>query len=149
METTTDRQERSKSTGRGVHVTRKSYEFVPFEPGQDGGAREVWILHDGTRFCPLPPRLDLRNHSPSGFDWGGAGSGCAQLALAILADAADRTVAEELYQTFKNGVIAVMGTHPHPMFAETVRRWCAAVREGDPVRICSIEGQLLSEGAEA
>jgi hypothetical protein len=36
---------------------------------------------------PLPPRLDLFNHSPAGFDWGYGGSGPAQLALAMLADA--------------------------------------------------------------
>ena len=34
----------------------------------------------------LDPRLDLRNHSPTGFEWGYAGSGSAQLALALLAD---------------------------------------------------------------
>jgi hypothetical protein len=35
---------------------------------------------------PLNLRLDLRNHSPSGFEWGYGGSGPAQLALALLAD---------------------------------------------------------------
>ena len=35
---------------------------------------------------PLNPRLDLWNHSPTGFEWGYGGSGPAQLALAILAD---------------------------------------------------------------
>ena len=34
----------------------------------------------------LDPRLDLANHSPDGFEYGYAGSGPAQLALAILAD---------------------------------------------------------------
>jgi len=34
----------------------------------------------------LSPRLDLRNHSPSGMNWGYGGSGPSQLALAILAD---------------------------------------------------------------
>lgn len=34
----------------------------------------------------LPPRHDLRNHSPDGFEWGYSGSGPAQLALAIVAD---------------------------------------------------------------
>lgn len=34
----------------------------------------------------LPLRLDLANHSPSGFEWGYMGSGPAQLALALLAD---------------------------------------------------------------
>ncbi len=35
---------------------------------------------------PLDPRLDLRSHSPTGFEWGYAGSGPAQLALALAAD---------------------------------------------------------------
>jgi hypothetical protein len=34
----------------------------------------------------LNPRLDLWNHSPTGFEWGYAGSGPSQLALAMLAD---------------------------------------------------------------
>ncbi len=34
----------------------------------------------------LPKMLELRNHSPTGFNWGYAGSGPCQLALAILAD---------------------------------------------------------------
>lgn len=37
-------------------------------------------------FRPLDLRLDLWNHSPTGFEWGYEGSGPAQLALAILAD---------------------------------------------------------------
>jgi hypothetical protein len=35
---------------------------------------------------PLSSRLDLWNHSPTGFEWGYGGSGPAQLALAILAN---------------------------------------------------------------
>ena len=55
----------------------------------------------------LNPRLDLRNHSPSGFDWGYCGSGPAQLALAILADhLADDEQALDSYQCFKWSVIA-------------------------------------------
>lgn len=46
---------------------------------------EVYVLEDGKR-RPLSLRLDLRNHSPEGFEWGYGGSGPAQLALAILAD---------------------------------------------------------------
>jgi uncharacterized protein DUF6166 len=55
----------------------------------------------------LDPRLDLRNHSPTGFDWGYCGSGPAQLALAILADHCDdMDEALEFYQRFKWAVIA-------------------------------------------
>lgn len=41
------------------------------------------VTVDGT---PLDERLDLRQHSTSGFEWGYQGSGPRQLALAILAD---------------------------------------------------------------
>lgn len=44
----------------------------------------VVVDTDGTA-KPLPPRNDLFNHSPNGFEWGYGGSGPAQLALAILA----------------------------------------------------------------
>lgn len=40
----------------------------------------------GQRNRRLDLRLDLMNHSPTGFSWGYAGSGPAQTALAILAD---------------------------------------------------------------
>jgi hypothetical protein len=55
---------------------------------------------------PLNPRLDLYNHSPTGFEWGYCGSGPAQLALAILADhLADDRQALDVYQRFKWAVI--------------------------------------------
>jgi Family of unknown function (DUF6166) len=50
----------------------------------------------------LNPRLDLWAHSPSGFEWGYLGSGPAQLALALAADAigdADRAV--QVHQLLK------------------------------------------------
>lgn len=57
----------------------------------------------------LPPRFDLDNHSPTGFEWGYGGSGPAQLALAILADALDDDErALRLHQKFKWQVIAVL-----------------------------------------
>ena len=59
---------------------------------------------------PLPPRLDLRNHSPT-FAWGYAGSGPAQLSLALLADAlGDEERAQDHYQDFK---FRVVGRLPH------------------------------------
>ena len=71
-----------------------------------------WRDADGTAHVnadsrPLDPRLDLSNHSPTGFEWGYGGSGPAQLALAILADALrnDR-LALKLHQRFKWAVIA-------------------------------------------
>jgi Family of unknown function (DUF6166) len=62
---------------------------------------------DGQKCQPLPLRLDLFNHSPSGFSWGYGGSGPAQLALALLADAlADDDRAIRLHQAFKFKVVA-------------------------------------------
>lgn len=54
----------------------------------------------------LNPRLHIRNHSPTGFNWGYGGSGPAQLALAMLAEVAGDQVAERWYQEFKFARIA-------------------------------------------
>jgi hypothetical protein len=55
----------------------------------------------------LPPRFDLRNHSPDGFNWSYSGSGPSQLALALLADAlGDDDHAQQMYQDYKFKVIA-------------------------------------------
>jgi hypothetical protein len=54
----------------------------------------------------LPPRLDLRNHSPTGFEWGYGGSGPAQLALALAADVlGDDEAALGVYQRLKFRVV--------------------------------------------
>lgn len=69
---------------------------------------EVFIRDAGS-IRPLSPRFDLRNHSPTGFEWGYGGSGPAQLALAILADhLGDDAKALRFYQRFKARVIAII-----------------------------------------
>lgn len=66
-----------------------------FDPGEPG------VGYD------LPPRHDLRNHSPDGFNWNFNGSGPAQLALALLADALqDDEKALTWYQQFKFKVVS-------------------------------------------
>ena len=53
------------------------------------------------------PRQEVRNHSPTGFEWGYGGSGPAQLALAILAEhLGNDDAALNLYQDFKWACIA-------------------------------------------
>ena len=72
-----------------------------------GGRCTVRVSGDNTLERPLRLRLDLRNHSPSGFEWGYGGSGPAQLALALLADACgDDETALRHYQQFKRVVVA-------------------------------------------
>lgn len=71
----------------------------------EGGDAIVRVERCGSRF-PLDPRLDLANHSPTGFEWGYMGSGPAQLALAICAALAGDSRAVAIYQRFKDTVIA-------------------------------------------
>lgn len=69
----------------------------------------VVVIEDSARGAgtyELPLRLDLRNHSPTGFSWGYGGSGPNQLALAILADYAGEKVALRFYQRFRELVVA-------------------------------------------
>lgn len=74
--------------------------------GRPEGLR-VDVVDEAGTVHMLDPRLDLRNHSPTGFSWGYPGSGPAQLALAILCHAlhCDER-AEELYQEFKDAVVS-------------------------------------------
>ena len=78
---------------------------------------------DGTSL-PLNPRLDVRNHSPDGFNWGYSGSGPAQLALAILADFTGSVwFAESHYQEFKSDIVARVQSSRFDVAAETVLAW--------------------------
>ncbi len=55
----------------------------------------------------LPDKsLKVRNHSPDGFNWGYAGSGPAQLALAVMLELFPKETAEKKYQAFKFAVIS-------------------------------------------
>jgi Family of unknown function (DUF6166) len=67
----------------------------------------VWASDGNGERKPLNPRQELRNHSPTGFEWGYGGSGPAQLALAILAEhLGNDDAALKLYQNFKWACIA-------------------------------------------
>jgi len=73
--------------------------------GSDG-AKPGWYE------LPVKPSLALYNHSPDGFQWGYQGSGCAQLALAILLDLTeDQDLSVRLHQEFKRHFIATAGKH--------------------------------------
>lgn len=106
------------------------------------GECEVRVINgvDGdSSFLPL--RLDLANHSPTGFEWGYGGSGPAQLALAILAHvfshAEDQTTLNEdlavhLHQRFKRDVIANL---------DRKKPWCLKEQDIiDRVRIILLTG---------
>lgn len=72
------------------------------------GSKSVRVVEPGSS-RPLSKRLDLANHSPDGFEWGYRGSGPAQLALALVADATgDDEIALTTYQSYKNSVVALL-----------------------------------------
>ena len=86
-------------------MTRKTYIGTPHRESVSG--QSLVTVCDGQKSEPLPLRLDLFNHSPTGFSWGYGGSGPAQLAVALLADAlGDDDRAIRLHQCFKFKVVA-------------------------------------------
>jgi hypothetical protein len=76
----------------------------------ENGECEVYVCNQQPRSRKkLKLRLDLDNHSPTGFAWGYWGSGPAQLSLAILADfLGDDARARRLHQRFKFAVIGAL-----------------------------------------
>lgn len=67
------------------------------------GGYEVYL--DDEYLSPKHSQV-IYNHSPDGFSWGYEGSGCAQLALAILLKIMDKELAVSQYQEFKRKIIA-------------------------------------------
>lgn len=85
----------------------------------------VTVEEEGRTPRPLDPRLDLRNHSPTGLEWGYAGSGPSQLALALAADVlGDGEKAQEVYQRLK---FKLVGGLPHGGWRLTEGRLRAAI----------------------
>src|SRR5689334_7777574 len=84
---------------------------------------EVTKVSETGESKPLEPRLDIHNHSPSGFEFGYPGSGPAQLALAILADVAGDRLAHPLQQEFKRDVIARIEGDHFELTAEAIEQW--------------------------
>lgn len=86
------------------------------------GGCVVTVIEDGAE-RPLDARLDLRSHSPTGFEWSYCGSGPAQLALALVADAVgDDERARHVYQAFKRKVVAQLARDGWELSAEAVTR---------------------------
>ena len=90
------------------------------------------VEKDGT---VLDWRLDLRNHSPAGLEWGYLGSGPAQLALALLADYLDDgDEAVKLHQDFKRTCIAHMDKDTWELTDEQMRKTVVILQAGQKIR---------------
>lgn len=74
------------------------------------------VVVDGEQLLP-DKSLQVINHSPDGFAWGYAGSGPAQLALAILLKYLSDEIACNLYQQFK---VNVVSSWPQESFAISI-----------------------------
>jgi hypothetical protein len=119
----------------------------------DGGKGKVFVEgigQDGQHYIrELDWYLDLANHSPTGLTWGFLGSGPAQCALAILADATGNPeLAKRYHQRFKREVIATFPQDAELLIDEGVVRHMvdAYVLEDGGDRPIDGEGSLYSEG---
>src|SRR2546430_765107 len=100
------------------------------------GTREGFVVEVTVNGRSLNPRLDLWNHSPTGFEWGYGGSGPAQLALALLADhLRDDDEAVELHQDFKREVVAGLPVRGWKLTSEQIQRAVIALKSGWPVSL--------------
>lgn len=86
----------------------------------------------------LPTRRDVKDLSPTGFEWGYGGSGPAQLALAILCDYwGDEVSALRYHQEFKWEVVALLPegnwTLTEAEIEQAVRKVTGQLREKEAV----------------
>jgi hypothetical protein len=93
----------------------------------------VRVLADGKLLHPGPSQR-IENHSPTGFEWGYAGSGPAQLALAILLDYFQFTQTEEpkrkaqmLHQDFKFAFVCQFPKAGWTLTGDQIDGWLQAV----------------------
>lgn len=92
------------------------------------GVRTGEGCHVTVNGAVLPGRHDLRNHSPSGFEWSYGGSGPAQLALALVADVLeDDDLALHVYQQFKWKVVALLDQQQWRLTEAEVRARVGAI----------------------
>ena len=101
------------------------------------GRRQGYVVNvtvDGRR---LNPRLDLWNHSPTGFEWGYGGSGPAQLALAILADhLGDDEQAFNFHHRYKWAVIAELPKRSWTLTSQEIDLVLPKLRDTEPLLEC-------------
>jgi hypothetical protein len=99
---------------------------IPFENREPNTSDENEVTVNG-RELKLQPSLKLRNHSPTGFNWGYLGSGCAQLALGILLDfTGDAELAQQHYMDFKREFIAPIQAPHWQLTGRKIREWLEA-----------------------
>lgn len=93
----------------------------------------VVIYEDGKRKRPLRLFTSIRNHSPTGFEWGYGGSGPAQLALALVADCCGKKLAiPTIYQWVKASIVSRLPQDGWVLTEEQIRASVQAATEAHP-----------------
>lgn len=96
----------------------------------DGHTVTVSVVEDGVPRS-LPSRLDLRDYSGSGLEWGYGADGPAQLALAVLADVTGSDdYAVRHFHWFRLEVISELPWQEWKLTEVQVRAW---IREHHPL----------------
>lgn len=73
---------------------------------------------------PIEWRLDEKSHSPTGLEWGYAGSGPSQLAWCLLRECGlTKPQAEKLYMQFKTEVIANLPKDGFVLTQDEIMNW--------------------------
>jgi hypothetical protein len=88
--------------------------------------------------------LKVVEHSPDGFAWSYAGSGPAQLAMAILLKETHHDVARAHYIDFKDKVIANLPKEGWVLTGADVQNWLRANQVKEPLRILDVIKQLTA-----
>ena len=88
------------------------------------------VTVDGEVLSPSRSQ-NVWDHSPDGFSWGYAGSGPAQLALALLLETTDGMEAMKYYQAFKWDIIARLGDGDFTMPADVIYDWLDKQRSSE------------------
>jgi hypothetical protein len=136
----------ARALGRDPRKEQQDTRIYTGERQRDGTTR-VTAAEDAVRSPAreLDPRLDIRNHSPTGLEWGYQGSGPAQLALAILADlTGDDAYANCEHQRFKADVTSRIRGDRWTIMGEDAMGW---VRDhpADPDRLEWIKAELETD----
>lgn len=86
----------------------------------------VWMRRNGDSVETNVPH-DIVLHSPTGLEWGYAGSGPSDMALNILALYTDEDTAMRLHQDFKRAYIVNMPDEGGEITREQIEHWLAHV----------------------
>ena len=101
----------------------------------------VWIEEDGTTRA-LEHHV---RHSPSGFNWGYAGSGPSELARCLIMDAFGADPQPAVYMKFKDEVIAPLEDDEWSMTELDIRQAVVRLEEPEPEPLDEREKALIRQ----